>query len=74
MYLKKNHDLVDNVFGKLISEKRYTEIGKSAILAPRNVDKINEKMFLDKINKKVTNLLDSNPVWKKTIVGNRKKP
>ncbi|XP_031789009.1 ATP-dependent DNA helicase PIF1-like [Nasonia vitripennis] len=50
--LERNHDLVQNVFGQLISEQKFTEIGKSAILAPRNID-------VDEINKKVTNLLDS---------------
>ncbi|XP_058805595.1 uncharacterized protein LOC131672409 [Phymastichus coffea] len=46
-----NNDVVQTVFGKLILEKKFDNMSKCAILAPRNAD-------VDEINKLTTNLLD----------------
>ena len=44
-------DLVQEIFGELINEKKFDEMSECAILSARNVD-------VDEINEQVTNLLD----------------
>lgn len=46
-----DNDIVNIVFGKLIEDQNFKEVNKCAILFARNVEE-------NKINKKVTKLLD----------------
>jgi len=46
-----NADIVEDIYGDLIRNKEFNKIAKYAILSARNID-------IDKINKRVVELLD----------------
>uniref|UniRef100_A0ABD2WRA4 ATP-dependent DNA helicase n=1 Tax=Trichogramma kaykai TaxID=54128 RepID=A0ABD2WRA4_9HYME len=46
--VEQNVDVVQNIFGKLISEKKFEELSQCAILAARNIDVdfLNQQIYL----------------------------
>ncbi|XP_044588723.1 ATP-dependent DNA helicase PIF1-like [Cotesia glomerata] len=59
-FTSNNNDIVENIYGKMIRDKRYDQLTSAVILSARNVD-------VDEINKQVVELLD--PSTQKNYTG-----